>query len=87
MLGGGTWIIGLRSDVPGGQTTTTEKNSKLFGEITSVNVWNRVWRKKQLLEIMTSCVPKYEGNVKAWREFKSQAQKNIKLLKSTCCKT
>jgi hypothetical protein len=87
MRGGGTWELGLRSDTPGGQTAGAEAKPKQYGEITSVNVWNRILRKKELMEIMASCWSKYQGNVKSWQEFKSAVQGNVKLVKSTCCKT
>ena len=87
MPGGGVWELGLRSDMPGAQTGGSKTQLKEYGEITSVNVWNRVLRRKELKEIMVSCVSKYQGNVRAWKEFKSAAGGNVKLVKSTCCIT
>ena len=81
MPGGGTWELGLRSD------TLSGVKGRQHGEITSVNVWNRILRKNELTEIMTNCMSKYQGNVKSWQEFKTAAQGNVKLVKSDCCKT
>ena len=81
MPGGGTWELGLRSD------TRSGVKARRYGEITSVNVWNRILRKNELTEIMTNCMSKYQGNVKSWQEFKTAAQGNVKLVKSGCCET
>ena len=79
MTGGGSWELGIRSDI-GAQT-------KMYGEMTSFNVWNRVLHQNEFTEIMATCVSKHKGNVKSWQELKSQVQGNVRLIESTCCKT
>ena len=82
MTAGGTWELGVRSDLSGG----TEPNSKQSGEIMSVNVWNRVLRRNEIEKIMASCVSNYKGNVKSWQDFKSGFKENVEIVKSSCCK-
>lgn len=87
MAGGGSWELGIRSDMPGRQTTGAQR-TKTYGEMTSVNVWNKVLRKKDITEIMSNCASKHKGNVKSWQELTSlKATGDVKLIKSTCCKT
>ena len=79
MPGGGSWELGIRSEDIGAQP-------KVHGQITSVNVWNKVLPQKEIKEIMASCASKYQGNVKSWKEL-SDIKWDVKLINSTCCKT
>lgn len=84
MTAGGTWVVGLIADKPGGQSRSIE--IKRPGEITAVNVWNRVLRRKELAAIMGNCESQYKGNVKSWQDFKTNVKGDVKLVKSSCCK-
>lgn len=86
MTAGGTWTLKLKLDPSGAQNAGGKTTPKQYGEIASVNVWNRVLRAHELQGIMAGCASMYKGNVKSWNEFKSATKANVKLVKSTCCK-
>ena len=79
---GGMWVLGQDQDVVGGGFAT---NQAFQGEMTEVNVWDKVLSSKVILKMSKSCQSTRGGNVKSWNDFKSGVKGNVKIVKPTCC--
>ena len=82
ILGGGTWILGHDQDVRRGGFDITQM---VQGEMTDVNIWNKVLTEREMLEISANCQSQHKGNVKSWNDFIVGVRGDVKILQKPTC--
>ena len=81
---GGTWVLGHDQDTLGGGFVTDQM---MQGEITEVNIWDRVLSDEEIKSFSTSCQSRLQGNVKSWKDFIAGVKGKAALVQGpTCCK-
>ncbi|XP_028396328.1 neuronal pentraxin-1-like [Dendronephthya gigantea] len=81
--GKGTWVLGQDQDSVGGGF---DANQSATGELTGVNVWDKVLSSFEILKMSRNCnAGGPAGNVKSWADFLSGIKGNAKIGKATCC--
>ena len=81
--GGGTWVLGQDQDYVGGGFDVSQM---MLGEMTEVNIWDKVFSYEEIREFSISCQSKLQGNVKSWNDFLAGVKGNVRIVpKSTCC--
>lgn len=79
----GTWVLGQDQDSLGGGF---QAHQSAMGELTGVNVWDKVFPAKEILKMSKSCISGGNaGNVKSWTDFLSGVRGNLKIGKPNCC--
>ena len=82
--GGGTWVLGQDQDTLGGGFVVDQM---MQGEITEVNIWDRVLSDEEIKSFSTSCQSRLKGNVKSWKDFRSGVKGKAAFVQGpTCCK-
>ena len=89
-VGRGMWVLGGHADTASeeeAQSNSVEMYGEmLLGEITAVNIWNKVLPYSEILEMSKNCLSKYHGNVKSFDDFKTGARGEVQLVeRSACC--
>ena len=80
--GGGVWIIGQEQDKVGGGFDVPQA---FGGELTEVNVWDRVLSPAEINNLASSCASNnMQGNYLAYSDFHIQG--NVERFKPPCCK-
>lgn len=83
ITGGGTWVLGQDQGVEGGGFNVTHM---MQGEITGVNIWDKVLPEEETLEFSTRCQSEnMQGSVKSWRDFISGVKGDVKVLEKPSC--
>ena len=78
--GGGVLILGQEQDIPGG---SFQAHQCFIGELTGVNIWNKVINKQEINHMSKSCV-RGVGNVFQWSDFKSHVKGSVRSIKRSC---
>ena len=77
----GILIVGQEQDSFGGDF---DPNQHLLGELTGLNIWNRVLSPSKILEMSKSCHVG-QGNVKKWSDFKVGIRGNVRVISPSAC--
>ncbi|XP_044182063.1 neuronal pentraxin receptor-like [Acropora millepora] len=78
----GILIIGQEQDAFGGRF---DSNQNYIGELTGLNIWNRVLSPNEIANMSKSC-HLGEGNVKKWSDFKVGIRGNVRVITPSACK-
>ena len=82
ILGGGTWVLGQDQDA---QRGGFDVNQMVQGEMTDVNIWNKVLTEREILEISANCLFERKGSVKSWNDFIVGVRGDVKKLQKPTC--
>ena len=77
----GILIIGQEQDAFGGRF---DSNQNYIGELTGLNIWNRVLSPNEIANMSKSC-HLGEGNVKKWSDFKVGIRGNVMVITPSAC--
>ena len=77
----GILIIGQEQDAFGGRL---DPSQNYIGELTSLNIWNRVLSSTEIANMSKSC-HLGEGNVKKWSNFKVGIRGNVRVISPSAC--
>ena len=77
----GILIIGQEQDSFGGGFVPREC---FIGELTDLNMWNRVLNAKEILKLSKSCHGG-RGNVKKWSDFKVGMRGDVRVISPSAC--
>ena len=77
----GTLVIGQDQDSVGG---TFDVNQCYIGELSDLNVWNRVLSSQEILKMSRSCHGAV-GNVKKWADFRSGIRGAVRFMSPSAC--
>ena len=78
----GTVVIGQEQDVPGGKFN---KEEAFPGDMTQVNMWNRVFDASEISQMAASCDLGRNGNVLCWDDvLKSQRHGIVREMDASC---
>ena len=78
----GILIIGQEQDSFGGGF---DPNQNYIGELTDLNMWNRVLAANDILKLSRSCHGG-RGNVKKWSDFKVGIRGDVRVISPSACK-
>ena len=78
----GILTIGQEQDSFGGGFDATQKYN---GELTDLNMWNRVLSAGEISKLAGSCHGGM-GNVKKWSDFKAGIRGNVRVISPSACK-
>ena len=78
----GILTVGQEQDSFGGGFDPTQN---YLGELTGLNIWNRVLSLSEILKISKSCHVG-QGNVKKWSDFKVGIRGNVRVISPSACK-
>ena len=59
-------------------------DQSLQGNLTSVNMWDRVLTAQEISELAKSCTAG-EGNIVKWSDLKDKGEGEVKLIRSSAC--
>lgn len=77
----GILTIGQDQDSHGGDFDATQG---FIGELTDLNMWNRVLNATEILNLSKSCHGG-EGNVKKWSDFKVGIRGDVRVISPSAC--
>ena len=77
----GILIIGQEQDSLGGGF---DVNQRYIGELTDLNLWNRVLNATEILKLSKSCHGGW-GNVKKWSDFKVGLRGDVRVISPSAC--
>ena len=77
----GILIVGQEQDSFGGRF---DPNQSYLGELTGLNIWNRVLSPSEILEMSKSCHVG-QGNVKKWSDFKVGIRGDVRVISPSAC--
>ncbi|XP_068690536.1 neuronal pentraxin receptor-like [Montipora foliosa] len=77
----GILTVGQEQDSFGGDFDPTQS---YLGELTGLNIWNRVLSLSEILKISKSCHVG-QGNVKKWSDFKVGIRGNVRVISPSAC--
>ena len=77
----GILIIGQEQDSFGGSFDPTQN---YIGELTDLNIWNRVLTAQEILSLSKSCHGGM-GNVKKWSDFKVGIRGDVRVITPSAC--
>ena len=77
----GILIIGQEQDSFGGGF---DANQNYLGELTDLNIWNRVLSASEITKLSKSCHGG-RGNVKKWSDFKVGMRGNVRVISPSAC--
>lgn len=78
--GAGSLVLGQEQDSVAGGFSASQS---FVGEMTGVNIWNRVIDRLEIASMSKSCLAG-EGNVFKWPDFKSRAIGGVHLISPSC---
>ena len=78
--GAGSLVLGQEQDSEGGGF---DKSQSFVGEMTGVNIWNRVIDHHEIASLSKSC-RSGEGNVYKWSDFKPHIIGGVHLISLSC---
>lgn len=78
--GGGTLVLGQEQDSVGGSFQTYES---FYGEMTGVNVWDRVIPHQEISRLSKSCRTG-TGNIFKWSDFKAHVKGSVQIIQRSC---
>ena len=61
-----------------------ESSQSLQGNLTSVNMWDRVLTAQEISELAKSCTAG-EGNIVKWADLKDKGEGEVKLINTSAC--
>ena len=73
-------MLGQEQDSVGGGF---QKHQSFIGEMTGVNIWNRVLDDQEIAALSNSCLAG-EGDVFKWSDFKNHTRGGVQLINATC---
>ena len=62
-----------------------DADQSLQGNLTSVNMWDRILTEQEISELAKSCGTKGEGNVVKWSDLKDKGEGDVKLINTSQC--
>jgi len=77
----GILVIGQDQDSFGGGFVASQS---YIGELTDLNVWNRVLTANEILKLSRSCHGG-RGNVKKWSDFKVGLRGDVRVISPSAC--
>lgn len=77
----GILIVGQEQDSFGG---SFDPNQNYVGELTGLNIWNRVLSPSEILKMSESCHVG-QGNVKKWSDFKVGIRGEVRVISPSAC--
>jgi len=77
----GILVIGQEQDSFGGRFDPTQS---YIGELTDLNMWNRVLSADEILKLSKSCHG-VTGNVKKWSDFKVGLRGDVRVISPSAC--
>ena len=77
----GILTIGQEQDSFGGDF---DPSQNYIGELTDLNIWNRVLDANKILKLSKSC-HKGRGNVKKWSDFKVGIRGDVRVISPSAC--
>ena len=77
----GTLVIGQDQDSVGGGF---QDKQSFIGELSDLNVWNRVLSSQEILKMSRSCHGAV-GNVKKWADFRSGIRGAVRFMSPSAC--
>ena len=77
----GILIVGQEQDSFGG---SFDQNQNYVGELTGLNIWNRVLSPSEILKMSESCHVG-QGNVKKWSDFKVGIRGDVRVISPSAC--
>ena len=78
--GKGTLVLGQEQDTVGGGFLASQS---FVGEMTGVNIWDRVFGGNEVVSLSKSCVAG-EGNVYKWCDFEPHTRGEVQFMSSSC---
>ena len=78
--GGGTLVLGQEQDSPEG---SFQKHESFSGEMTGVNIWDRVISRQEILRLSKACRTG-TGNVFQWSDFKAHVRGSVEIVEPSC---
>ena len=77
----GILVIGQEQDSFGGRFDSSQS---YIGELTDLNMWNRVLSTDEILKLSKSCHGGM-GNVKKWSDFKVGLRGDVRVISPSAC--
>ena len=78
--GAGSLVLGQEQDSVAGGFSASQS---FVGEMTGVNIWNRVIGHREIASMSKSCLAG-EGNVYKWSDFKPHMMGGVHLISLSC---